>query len=152
MRYLATILILTLLSCESKPPDHIPPDKFSKKFETDFRCELQSFLPNDNELDMFEEALKKHLENLTSLGIGFERNVLEKVHPLEYSLGWFKRRYFGRINKNGERKIFTELVPVRCGGSEDWKQIDYPSDSNIACWWSVEYDLTRNEIEKVNYP
>ena len=112
---------------------------------------MESFTPSDKEIYEFETSLRLHLEKLTSAGNGFERNVFERMHPLEYSLGWFKRRYFGIID-NGTRKIFVELVFVRCGGSEDWEKIDYPSDANFECWWSVEYDIEKNEIEKIKYP
>lgn len=139
-------------SCNSGPPNHIPSDEYRKTFQEDSRNSIGSFTPSQSELDEFEKSLKKHLEGLTSLGKGFKRNVLEEVHPLEYSLGWFKRRYFGRIDENGNRKIFTEFVFVRCGGSEEWELLDYPSNSNSECWWSAEYDVKDKGIEKITIP
>lgn len=152
MRNRIFVLIMALWSCQSGPPHHIPSKEFRKIFDEDSRNSIQSFIPSKEELEKFELSLKRHLEELTSSNKGFERNVLDKVHPLEYSLGWFKRRYFGRIDEEGNRKIFTELVAVRCGGSGKWEQIEFPSVSNSECWWSVEYDINKNKIEKINYP
>lgn len=152
MRNIIFIFILAFWSCESGPPNHIPSDEFQMTFKEDSRDSLESFTPSKKEINDFEIYLKKHLEELTTSGKGFERNVLDKVHPLEYSLGWFKRRYFGKIDANGNRKLITEFVFVSCGGSEEWKEVDYASDSNSECWWSVEYDLENNIIEKINYP
>ena len=51
IKYIFTFfLILTLLSCESGPPNHIPSDKFCKTFENDSRNEFQSFIPSKDEL------------------------------------------------------------------------------------------------------
>lgn len=146
------VLVLAFWSCQSGPPHHIPSDEFRKVFREDSRNSIQSFIPSKEELEKFEISLKKYLEELTASNKGFERNVLDKSHPLEYSLGWFKRRYFGRIDEQGNRRIFIELVAVRCGGSEKWEQIDFPTDSNFGCWWSVEYDINKNKIENINYP
>lgn len=146
------VILLTFWSCESGPPNHIPSDEHRKTFEQDSRIQLKSFTPAQKEINDFEKYLKEHLDDLTSSGKGFERNVLDKVHPLEYSLGWFKRRYFGRFDENNTRKIYTELVFVRCGGSKEWKKVDYPSESNAECWWSVEYNIDNNKIVKINYP
>lgn len=144
--------VLALCSCQSGPPHHIPSDEFREIFKEDPRNSFQSFIPSREELDKFETSLKKYLEELTASNKGYKRNVLDEVHPLEYSLGWFKRRYFGRIDNKGNRKIFVELVGVRCGGPRKWKQIEFPSQSNFGCWWSVEYDIQKNEIEKLKYP
>lgn len=146
------ILILLFAACESGPPNHIPDDQFRKIFQKDSRNTVPSFTPTDAELLKFEMKLKSHLERLTKSGSGYERKVLEKVHPLEYSLGWFKRRYFGRVESNHKRKLFVEFVFVRCENSDEWQRIDYPSESNQACWWSVIYDLDGNKIEKIDYP
>ncbi len=152
MRYILFFLILTLLSCESGPPNHIPSDKFCKTFENDSRNEFQSFIPSKDELYKMEVNLKRHLEDLTKSDSGLVRNIFNEDHPLEYSLGWFKRRYFGRISNDGERKIFVELVFVRCAGKEKWKHINYLSALDSVCWWSIEYDIAKNKIENLNYP
>lgn len=152
-KYIFTFsLLLTLLSCESGSPFHIPSDDFCKTFENDSRNEFQSFIPSKDELFKLEIELKRHLEHLTKSDSGLVRNVLNEVHPLEYSLGWFNRRYFGRISTDGERKIFVELVFVRCAGKEKWKRIDYLSELDSICWWSIEYDVAKNKIEIINYP
>lgn len=151
MRNIIFIFILALWSCESGPPNHIPSDEYRKTFNEDARDFLESFTPSNKEINTFEVDLKKHLEELTFSGKGFERNVLDKVQPLEYSLGWFKRRYFGKVDTKGTSKLLVEFVFVRCGGSGEWEEIDYPSDSNSECWWSVEYDIENNKIEKINY-
>ena len=150
MKNLIYILILALWACESRPPNNVPAEKYRKVFATDSRNELETFVPNQAELKNFEKELKRYLEDLTNSGNGFKRNVLDKVHPLEYSLGWFKRRYFGRI-ENENRKIYVELVSVRCGGSGEWKLIDYPTELNTECWWSADYDIDKNKIQKINY-
>lgn len=150
MKKVIYILIVTLWACKQGPPKNLPAEEYRKTFATDTRSTFETFVPNQAEIASFEKELKEHLEGLTNSGKGFEHNVLNEVHPLEYSLGWFKRRYFGRI-ENGIRKIVVELVFVRCGAAEEWKQIDYPKESNAECWWSVDYDLDKNEIQKITY-
>ena len=152
MRKLIAILILILTGCGLGVPDHFPSAENQMVFPEDSRNELESFEPTPDEIGRFENELLSYLEDLTKNGTGYEQNVLDEVHPLEYSLGWFKRRYFGRVNAGGEREMFVELVFVRCGGSGEWKTIDYPNEDNYGCWWSVEYDIEKNEIDKVNYP
>ncbi|OJJ18857.1 hypothetical protein BKI52_25125 [marine bacterium AO1-C] len=146
------VLVLLLAACESGPPNHIPDDEFRKVFHKDARNMGQYFVPTDAELLKFEVEFKSYLESLTKSGKGYKINILEKTHPLEYGLGWFKRRYFGRIENDYKRKLFVEFVAIRCGGSDEWQQIDYPSDSNRACWWNVIYDVDNSKIEKIDYP
>ena len=105
-----------------------------------------------DELAAFEAQLLRHLQMLTDKGIGYERMVLDHTHPLEYSLGWFKRRYFGHVDATGDRKILAELVFVRCAGNVEWDVIDYSSEAHPDCWWSVMYDIGTHRIEQVNYP
>lgn len=138
---------MILCACEPEAPNSLPAEEYRRTYATDSRNELETFVPNQTELNKFEKELKKHLKDLTHLGNGFKRNVLDEVHPLEYSLRWFKRRYFGRI-KNGNRHLYVELVFIRCGGSREWEQIDYPKESNAECWWSVDYDLDKMKFKK----
>lgn len=129
----------------------MPAAEYLIAFEKDPRYQYGSFQPTEKETELFEHALLLDLEKRTESGVGLTRNVLDEIKPLEYSLKWFKRRYFGRIAMNGSRKLYSELVFVRCGGSEEWKMIDYPTETNSDCWWSAEYNLQTDEIEEINY-
>lgn len=139
-------------SCNTGPPYHIPPAENRLIFDKNESFEFESFTPTRGETDLFEKALIGQLEGLTKSGKGYERKNLDEIHPLEYTLGWFKRRYFGKIDSLGNRKIYTELVFVRCVDSDKWKQKEYPNIANSTCWWSAEYDLGKDSIVNIDYP
>lgn len=152
MRPAFLLVILLLVCCRADGPGPVPAKEFRKVFAMDPRYPLRSFQPSGTELAAFEDQLLRHLEMLTAKGIGYERKVLDRTHPLEYSLGWFKRRYFGHVDATGDRKILAELVFVRCAGNVEWDVIDYSSEAHPDCWWSVMYDIGTHRIEQVNYP
>jgi len=73
-------------------------------------------------------------------------NSLDGMVPLQDQLKHYKRRYFGRSSIEGEKVIKIEFVFVRCGGQDEWKKIEYTNDNTKDCWWSVQYNIDRDEI------
>lgn len=71
--------------------------------------------------------------------IVFERDTREK------DMGF--KPTFGRISVNGEHIIKIEFVFVRCGGQGEWEKIAYTNDETKGCWWSVLYNLDRDQID-----
>lgn len=73
-------------------------------------------------------------------------NSLDGKVPLQDQLKCYKRRYFGRTSIEGEKIIKIEFIFVRCGGQNEWKQIEYTNDKTKDCWWSVQYSIDYDQI------
>lgn len=111
------ILTISLLSAcnnidRTKTQDYVV-------FENDSREKDISFKPTNNDIEKAEKRLFEHLDNLTKNNKTILVNNLDKKIPLQENLRYYKRRYFGKINNQGEQIIEIEFVFIRCGGTDE---------------------------------
>jgi hypothetical protein len=149
---ISILLFVFLISCEGTERNHLPDKEFIVVYESDSRTNLKSFNPSPEEIETFEKGLMSHLTKKTKNGKGITDPVFEKTEPLENRLKYYKRRYFGRINKSGVKIMFVEFVFIRCGGSEEWKNLEYTNSDNQECWWSTEFNLETKKVKRLRYP
>ncbi|MDI9868954.1 hypothetical protein [Flectobacillus roseus] len=136
-----TILFLT--SCDNGDR------QFSQDFvvfESGTRDKNTGFKPTTIQIDKADAKLVEYLEAKTKNNEAIYVNSLDGNVPLQDQLKYYKRRYFGRISIEGEQIMKIEFVFVRCGGQDEWKQIEYTNDKTKECWWSVQYSIDHNEI------
>ncbi|OJU74614.1 MAG: hypothetical protein BGO09_04665 [Bacteroidetes bacterium 47-18] len=111
------ILTISLLSAcnnidRTKTQDYVV-------FENDSREKDISFKPTNNDIEKAEKRLFEHLDNLTKNNKTILVNNLDKKIPLQENLRYYKRRYFGKMNNQGEQIIEIEFVFIRCGGTDE---------------------------------
>jgi len=119
-------------------------------FENDTRDKEIGFKPTTNQIDKAELKLLDYLETKTNNNQTIYVNSLDNKVPLQQQLKYYKRRYFGVTNSAGEKIIKIEFVFVRCGGQDEWKQIDYTNDKTNGCWWTVQYNINHDQIYNLN--
>jgi hypothetical protein len=138
--YIMTILFLTCCSNKEKNrPDFIV-------FESNVPGKGGGFKPTVNQIDEAESKLLNYLETKTKNKETIYINSLDGKVPLQSQLKYYKRRYFGRTTIEGEKIIKIEFVFVRCDGQEEWKKIGYTKDETKGCWWSVLYNIDRDQV------
>lgn len=91
-----------------------------------------------------------YLDNLTKNNKTILVNSLDKKVPLQEQLRYYKRRYFGRTNIEGEKVNKIEFVFVRCGGQDEWKKVNYTNEKTKDCWLSVQYNIDNDSIYDLN--
>jgi hypothetical protein len=120
-------------------------------FESDTRGKTIGFKPTSDQIDQAESRLFDYLETQTELNQTIYIYTLGDKEPLQDRLKFYKRRYFGAINNEGEKIITIEFVFVRCGGHEEWKKIGYTNHKTKSCWWSVKYSLKYDRIYDLKF-
>jgi len=115
-------------------------------FESNIPGKGGGFKPTTNQIDKAESKLLSYLGAKTKNKETIYINSLDGKVPLQDQLKYYKRRYFGNTSIEGEQIIKIEFVFVRCGGREEWKKIDYTKDETKDCWWSVLYNIDRNQV------
>lgn len=115
-------------------------------FESDTRDKDVGFKLTTDQIDKAESKLLDYLEAETKSNQTIYVNSLDGKVSLQDQLKYYKRRYFGRTNIEGEKNIKIEFVFVRCGGQDEWKQIEYANDKTRDCWWSVQYSIDHDQI------
>lgn len=108
------------------------------------------FKPTSGQIERAEKKLVDYLNSKTENNQTIFVYRLDEKIPLQDYLHYYKRRYFGRTNIEGIKIIKIEFVFVRCGGREEWKQIEYTTNDTRECWWSVQYDLDNDQIFDLN--
>jgi hypothetical protein len=115
-------------------------------FESDTNGREIRFKPTISQIDEAEQKLLDYLETKTKNTQTIFVNSLDEKIPLQDHLKYYKRRYFGLTSIKGEKTIKIEFVFVRCGGQDEWKNVDYTNDITKDCWWSVQYSIDRDQI------
>jgi hypothetical protein len=133
------LIFLAIIACDTAPRQGII-------FESHPNEKDPAFKPTNAQIDKAENKLKAYLLEKTKSNETIYENVFSEKIPLEERLKFYNRRYFGRVNIEDEQVILIEFVFVRCGGSEEWKKIEYAREDNKECWWSVQYNIDRDEI------
>lgn len=146
---LAAIAITLLLACCNR--SETGRNQEFIVFERDTRDKDMGFKPTTQQIDQAETKLVEYLETKTRNNQTIYVRSLDENMPLQDRLVYYKRRYFGRISVNGERIIKIEFVFVRCGGQGEWEKIAYTNDETKGCWWSVLYNLDRDQIDDLNH-
>lgn len=139
--YILTILLLTCCNNAER--------RFNQDFvvfESDTRDKDIGFKPTTNQINKAESKLTDYLESKTKNNETIYVNSLDGKVPLQDQLKYYKRRYFGRTSIEGEKIMKIEFVFVRCGGHDEWKQIEYTNDKTKDCWWSVQYSIDYDQI------
>ena len=131
------------MSCKSSIRKKVPEIVV---YERNTRKEEIGFKPRTTQIDSAELRLLEYLDSKAKVDQTVFVNSLGVKVPLQDQLKYYKRRYFGGINNNGERILLIEFVFVRCGEQNEWKKINYTNDQTKGCWWSVKYSSDRNEI------
>lgn len=119
-------------------------------FEADNRDKDIAFKPTKKQIDKAESKLIEYLVTKEKNNQTIYTSSLNGKTPLQDQLKYYKRRYSGRTSVEGEKILKIEFVFVRCGGQNDWKEIEYTSDSTKECWWSVQYSIDRDLIFGLN--
>jgi hypothetical protein len=122
---------------------------FDQKFivyKSDTRTKDIGFKPTTNQINKANTKLLNYLDTKSKNNQTVFKNSLEGKVPLQNQLKYYKRRYFGQINIGGEQIIKIEFVFVRCGGQDEWKKIEYTNVQTKDCWWSVIYNIDKDQI------
>ncbi len=119
-------------------------------FENDSREKDICFKPTNIQIEKAEKSLFMYLDNLTKNNKTILVNSLDKKVPLQKQLWYYKRRYFGRTNIEGEKVNKIEFVFVRCGGQDEWKKVNYTNEKTKDCWLSVQYNIDNDSIYDLN--
>ncbi len=130
------------LSCSDSKTDR--PD--SVTFDNDPREKDISFRPTTGQIEKAEQKLLEYLNAKTSDNQTIFVNSLDIKVPLQDQLKYYKRRYFARTSIEGDKIMKIEFVFVRCGGTDEWRKIEYTNDDTKDCWWSVQYDIDHDQI------
>ncbi|MBD8083317.1 hypothetical protein IC610_12915 [Chryseobacterium sp. GCR10] len=139
--YILTILFLT--GCNNSERKHAQNFVI---FESDTKDKYIGFRPKKSQIDDAEQMLLDYLETKTKTNQTIFVTSLDKKVPLQDQLKYYKRRYFGQTNGEGEKTIKIEFVFVRCGGQDEWKKIGYTNVKTKDCWWSVKYSIDNDQI------
>jgi|SRR5690554_48071 len=139
--YILTILFLT---CCNNTERRVTQDFIV--FESNTRDKDVGFKPTTNQIDKAESKLVDYLETKTKNNETIYVNSLDGKVPLQDQLKYYKRRYFGWTSIEGEQIIKIEFVFVRCGGQDEWKNLEYTNDKTKDCWWSVQYSIDHDQI------
>ena len=134
--YIFPILILT--NCVSSE------SKFNSKFvvfESDNSGGSIGFKPTTALIEKANQKLIECLETKIASNQTILVDGLDGKESLLDELKYYKRRYVGLLDENGDEIIKIEFVFVRCGGQDEWKHINYTKDNPDGCWWSVQYNL-----------
>lgn len=110
-----------------------------------------TFFPTENEIEEFNNGLKKYLDDKTQQNATIYYFVLNEKIPLQQALKYYKRRVFGKIMPNKNKLVIVEFVFTRCAGGEEWRKKDYTNFDNKACWWFAEYNLTDKSMMNFVY-
>lgn len=119
-------------------------------FEADTRDKDIAFKPTKKQIDKAESKLIEYLVTKEKNNQTVFASSLNGKAPLQDLLKYYKRRYSGRTSIEGEKILKIEFIFVRCGGQNDWKEIEYTSDRTKECWWSVQYSIDRDLIYGLN--
>ena len=144
LRQTIYMLTISLLTCCNNTERRFTQDFIV--FESDNRDKDIGFKPTTNQIDKAESKLLDYLETKTKDNQTIYVNSLDGKVALQEQLKYYKRRYFGRTSIEGEKIIKIEFVFVRCGGPDEWKQIEYTNEKTTDCWWSIQYSIDRDQI------
>lgn len=140
------LTLFTIVSCDSSPRQISDSGREGFVFKSAPNEKDISFIPTDSQIDRAENKLAEYLMKKTKNHETIYENVFNEKIPLEDRLKYYKRRYFGRINIENEKVIKIEFVFVRCAGNEEWKKIEYTTEKNKECWWTVQYNINSDDI------
>ena len=137
------LTLLTLAACNNSPyrQDFVV-------FEQDTRESKNNngFKPTSTQIDKAEQSILSYLTEKTKNNQTILIGSLDGEVPLKEQLKYYKRRYFGQTNILGEKTIKIEFVFVRCGGQDEWKNIEYTSNKTNGCWWTALYSIEKDCI------
>ena len=136
------IPFLILLSCENE------------KNEQDYIV----FENNPLEKDIPFKPSNAQIEKLNIKLIDFLNSQEKPIYinksgnktPLIEQLKYYKRRYVGRMNIEGDKIIKVELVLVRCASMCQWKNVIIDKKYKD-CIFSVQYRVEDDEIYGLNF-
>ena len=146
---LILILLILIVSCNANKGDYEYSEKMSVIFKEDINDKDIPFEPTISEVQEAEIAFRDYLTQSKSDTINFpiKQNRIPNLDRLEY----YKRRYFGRVNIEGEKVIKVEYIFNRCISGEDrdnkeWKNPNYLKNIDSTCWFKFQYNLNKNVI------
>jgi hypothetical protein len=148
-RLLYITLLILICSCNTNKKDYIFSDEDCVIFKEDPNEKDESFEPTISEVKEVETAFRDYLDIIRQDTINYalrQQNV-----PKSEKLKIYKRRYFGRVNTEGEKVIKAEFIFVTYLTSkerkkEQWKEINYLENKESMCWFSFQYNLERKVI------
>lgn len=147
IKYIYTAFaLLIFISCDNSSRQIFKDGYEGFVFESDPDEKDISFVPSSSEIESAEDKLMEYLKERTKNNETIFEDVFGEKIPLENRLKYYKRRYFGRKSIENQKIIKIELVFVRCGANEEWKQEKYTKEDNKECWWSVQYSIDNDEI------
>jgi len=143
-----SILIL-FANCTTNKTDYEFSEKTCVIFKEDPNEKDIPFEPTISDVEeveiAFRDYLKKSKTDTTNYKIS--QNNIPKPDELKY----YKRRYFGRENIEGEKVIKVEYIFNRCmtpkdRNEENWKNIRFIQTVDSMCWFNFQYNMERMEI------
>lgn len=144
-----SIIILLLISCTANKKNYEFSAKNSVIFKEDPNEKDVPFEPSISEVEEVEIAFRDYL--IKSKTDTANYNIRQKNIPKLDKLEYYKRRYFGRENIEGEKVIKVEYIFNRCITSknrneEKWRNVLYIEKVDSMCWFKFQYNMARKEI------
>ncbi len=143
------VILVLFVNCTTKKNDYQCSDEMCVIFKEDPNDKDTPFEPTPSEIEEVEIAFRNYIvsNKPDSLTFGIHHKNVPKPDKLVY----YKRRYFGRINIENEKVIKVEYIFNRCITPEDhdqerWKDLLYLEKVDSMCWFSFQYNMSRNEI------
>ncbi len=148
-----TITILSILilfaNCTTQSTDYAFSEKTCVIFDADPNEKDVPFEPSIADVEEVEIAFRDYLKKCNTDTTNYK--ISQKNIPKPDELKYYKRRYFGRENIEGEKVIKVEYIFNRCISPKDrkeenWKNISYIESVDSTCWFSFQCNLDRMEI------
>ena len=145
------LLIALVYSCSRKEKDTLFSEDVCVIFNEDPLEKDVSYEPTISEVEKVELVFREYLKKSKSDSINYP--IAQKQIPAIGSLKYYKRRYFGRENIEGEIVIKVEYIFNRCMSPqerererESWKKVNYRSKVHPSCIFSFQCNMERMKV------